>query len=267
MGACGYFISNQAVFFVAAAFVAPAMLSLMQVRPDEIDPARAHGGTNPHPLNIAVGFIELARHPALLTLAGAVLLFHLANSAMLPLTASMLTVRSASSAPALIAVAMVVPQLTVALLSPTVGRTADSWGRRPLFTLGFLALLVRGLLLAWVTSPTAMITVQLIDAVSAAILGVLVPLTVADLTRNTGHFNLAQGGIGCAMGIGASVSTTLAGYLSDRFTNSVTFLCLSIIAAAGLALIVLIMPETRPDAGDDDGDRPSAPLSPPPGAA
>lgn len=271
MGACGYFISNQAVFFVAAAFVAPAVFSLMQVRREEINPTRAHGGTNPHPLNIATGFAELSRQPALPILACSVMLFHLANAAMLPLTASMLTVRSASSAPALIAVAMVVPQLTVALLSPTVGRKADRWGRRPLLAIGFLALTIRGLLLAWVTTPHAMIAVQLIDAISAAVLGVLVPLTVADLTRNTGHFNLAQGLIGSAMGIGASVSTTLAGYLSDRFTSSVTFLCLGSVAGAGLLLILLKMPETRPgadDDDDDDDDRPAAPtLSPPPGAA
>ena len=38
MGAIGYLISNQAVFFVTAAFVIPALLSLRFIRADEIDP-------------------------------------------------------------------------------------------------------------------------------------------------------------------------------------------------------------------------------------
>ena len=43
MGATGYLISNQAVFFVTAAFVVPALIALRFIRADEIDPERAHG--------------------------------------------------------------------------------------------------------------------------------------------------------------------------------------------------------------------------------
>ena len=55
---------------------------------------------------------------------------------------------------------------------------------------------------------------QLLDGVSAAALGVLVPLILADVMRGTGHYNLAQGAVGAAVGIGASVSTAVAGYIS-----------------------------------------------------
>ena len=41
---------------------------------------------------------------------------------------------------------------------------------------------------------------------TAAVFAVMVPLVVADLTRGTGHFNLGQGIIGTATGIGASLS-------------------------------------------------------------
>ncbi|MGH6797832.1 MAG: MFS transporter, partial [Roseiarcus sp.] len=43
MGACGYYLSNQAVFFVAAAMVFPALIALFQISEREIDPSRAHG--------------------------------------------------------------------------------------------------------------------------------------------------------------------------------------------------------------------------------
>ena len=48
---------------------------------------------------------------------------------------------------------------------------------------------------------------QLLDGITAAVLGVMVPLMIADITRGTGHFNLGQGIVGTAIGIGASIST------------------------------------------------------------
>ena len=58
---------------------------------------------------------------------------------------------------------------------------------------------------------------QILDGITAAVFSVMVPLVVADLTRGTGHFNLAQGIVGTFVGIGASLSATLAGYLTDHF--------------------------------------------------
>jgi MFS family permease len=71
---------------------------------------------------------------------------------------------------------------------------------------------------------------------------------VADLTRGTGHFNLGQGILGTATGIGASLSTTLAGYITDRFGSSWAFAALAAIAVVGLATLWRLMPETRPQA-------------------
>ena len=43
MGACGYFFSARAVFFVTAALLVPALLVLRGMPADEIDPRRARG--------------------------------------------------------------------------------------------------------------------------------------------------------------------------------------------------------------------------------
>ena len=98
------------------------------------------------------------------------------------------------------------------------------------------------------TDPYLLVAVQLLDGLTAAVFSVMVPLTVADLTRGTGRFNLTQGIVGTAMGIGASLSPTLAGYMSDAFGSSVAFLGLASIALIGLAAVWLLMPETRPPA-------------------
>ena len=88
--------------------------------------------------------------------------------------------------------------------------------------------------------------VQVLDGITAAVLSVLIPLIVADVAFGSGHFNLAQGVVGTATGIGASLSTVLAGYVSDKFGSSVAFAGLATVAAVGLVVIWMAMPETRP---------------------
>jgi predicted MFS family arabinose efflux permease len=112
--------------------------------------------------------------------------------------------------------------------------------------LGFGALAIRGLLFATVNDPYLLVAVQVFDGVTAAVFAVMVPLIVADVAFGSGHFNLAQGIVGTATGIGASLSTVLAGYVSDRLGHAVAFTGLSAIAALGFVLIALLMPETRP---------------------
>jgi MFS family permease len=175
------------------------------------------------------------------------MLFQLANAAMLPLMGSVLTMRSSRWASVLIAACIVVPQLLVALISPWIGRRAQLVGRRPLLLLGFAVLPIRGVLFAVIHNPEVLVIAQLLDGISGAVFGVLVPLVVADVTRRTGHFNLALGITGTAIGIGASLSTTLAGYVSDHSGSESAFIVLAVIAAAGLACIWAFMPETRPE--------------------
>ena len=246
MGACGYFFSAQAVFFVTAALIIPALLVLRGVAAAEIDPERAHGNLSERVHKPPVDLRALLRKRSLLVFGGCTLLFHLANAAMLPLMGSVLTTRSSQWAPVLIAACMVGPQIIVALFSPWVGRLAQRFGRRPLLIVGFAALPVRGLLFAVVTDPYLLVAVQLLDGVTAAVFSVMVPLTVADLTRGTGRFNLTQGVIGTMMGVGAAISPTFAGYMSDVFGSPVAFLSLAVIAVVGLAAVSLLMPETRP---------------------
>ena len=214
---------------------------------NEIDPERAHGGPpRPRGNRPPPKFADLLRQRPLMILAGCVMLFHLANSAMLPLLGSVVTMRSSQWATVLIAACIVVPQLVVAALSPWVGRRAESWGRRPLLLLGFAALPIRGILFATVKDPNLLVAVQLLDGLTASVFGVMVPLIIADLTRGTGHFNLGQGIVGTTTGIGASLSTTFAGYASDRFGSEFAFLGLASVAGLGLAAVWFLLPETRP---------------------
>jgi len=246
MGACGYLLSSRSVFLVTFVLAIPTLLSLARIRGKEIDVAQCHGALAREAPEVATTSVfQLLRQRPLLIFAGSVLLFQLANAAMLPLMAGVVTTRSSQWAPVLIAACIIVPQAIVALTSPSVGRKAQIWGRRPLLLLAFASLAIRGLLFATVSDPYLLVMVQVFDGITAAVLSVLVPLTVADVAFGSGHFNLAQGVVGTATGIGASLSTVLAGYVSDRFGSAMAFTGLAAVAALGLTMIWLFMPETR----------------------
>jgi MFS family permease len=251
MAGVGYF-SPRGVFIVTVCLLIPAVLALRSIAAGEIDPERVHGAASRRVRKPPTKPGELMHNRPLLIFAGCLLLFHLANAAMLPLVGSVVTMRSARWATILIGACIVVPQLVVAALSPWIGRRAQIWGRRPLLLIGFAALPVRGLLFAWVTDPEILVVIQILDGITAAVFSVMVPLVVADLTRGTGHFNLGQGIVGTFVGIGASLSATLAGYITDRFGSPAAFMGLAAIAAIGFVVACLSMPETRTGAEEAD---------------
>jgi predicted MFS family arabinose efflux permease len=246
MGTCGYLLSSRSVFIVTFILAVPTLLALSRIREREIDAAQAHGTVvREKPDASATSVLNLMRQRPLLIFAGSILLLQLANAAMLPLMAGVVTTRSSQWAPLLIAACIIVPQAIVALTSPSVGRKAQQWGRRPLLLLGFGALAIRGVLFATVHDPYLLVAAQVFDGVTAAVFSVMIPLIVADVAFGSGHFNLAQGIVGTATGIGASLSNVLAGYISDKFGSSIAFTGLAAVAATGLALIWFVMPETR----------------------
>lgn len=248
MGAVGYFLSYQAIFFVSSALVLPLLVAVTRVRSADIHFGRScgqpdHHASTPPPRTER---LSLCKNYNLLIFAGCLFLFQFANASMLPLAGERLAYRSGTGASFIISALIILPQIVVMLSSPWVGQLAQSWGRRPLLLIGFSALSLRALSFAAITNPDLLICIQLLDGVSGSVLGVLTALIIADLTNGTGRFNLAQGFVGTLSGIGASLSTIFFGFIFGSFGSAIGFLSIAGAALSTVVLAWLLMPETKP---------------------
>ncbi|MEM5437391.1 MFS transporter [Paraburkholderia diazotrophica] len=252
MGLFGEYFSARAVFWLTAALAAPALIALSMITmPSHHAPAHVPAKKDSSEHEEKESIFELLRDKRMLVFAACVVLFHLSNAAMLNLAAGEVTAGMGDNVQLVIAACIIVPQAIVAMLSPWVGRTAERWGRRPILLLGFSALPLRALLFAGVSSPYLLVPVQMLDGVSAAVFGVMLPLIAADVAGGKGRYNLTIGLFGLAAGIGATFSTALAGFIADRFGSAISFFGLAGAGALAVLLVWAAMPETR-DAADDD---------------
>ncbi|MDG0023047.1 MFS transporter [Trinickia sp. Y13] len=261
MGAFGEYSSARAVFWLTAALTVPAVIALSMIEDTgrATIPAARERAAAPPPLaqpEHRESIASLLRDRRVLVFAACIALFHLSNAAMLNLAAGEVTAHMSDNVQLVIAACIIVPQMVVAALSPWVGRSAERWGRRPLLIMGFAALPIRALLFASISSPYLLAPVQLFDGISAAVFGVMLPLIAADVAGGKGHYNLCIGLFGLTAGIGATLSTLAAGFIADRFGNTVSFMGLAVAGALAVVLVWTALPETR-DTIDDEAAEPA----------
>ena len=232
--------------FVPAALTIPVLISLNWIRAEEINFERASGlepadADGPQ----RASYAALLQNRRLLVFGACAAVFQVASASMMPLIGGGLAYEGKRQAAPLIAALIVVPQLLVGLLAPWVGRSAEKHGRKPLLLVGFAALPIRALLFAVISNPFALIIIQLLDVITGAVLGVMTAVVVADVTKGTGRFNLAQGMFGTVMGVGAAFSPTLTGLIVDHFGRSAGFVSLAAEGLVAVVLLALFLPETK----------------------
>jgi MFS family permease len=252
-GALAYFWGPQVVFYLLASMAIASSVSILAIPKQSIDhnlarglndakshDAKATGDDRP------TGLTVLLTCRPLLIFAGCAIMFHLANAAMLPLVGQKLALQDKNLGTSLMSACIVAAQVVMVPMAMLVGAKADAWGRKPLFLIALSVLTIRGCLYPLSDNPYWLVGVQLLDGVGAGIYGAVFPVIVADLTRGTGRFNVAQGAIITAQGIGAALSTTLAGIVVVQAGYSAAFLTLAGVAIVGLGIYFFVMPETQP---------------------
>jgi MFS family permease len=245
-GAVGYVVSQRAVFLMVPVFAALAAIAMLSIPARAIDEDRARGLDDGEKTQGPAGYLSLLRSRPLVVFALCAMLFHFANAPLLPLVGQKLAQSHPAWATAMMSSCIIAAQLIMLPVALAVGHTADRIGRKPILLLGFAVLPVRAVLYTVSDSAAWLIAVQLLDGVGAGIFGAITPLIVADLMRGTGRFNLAQGAVATAQGIGASVSGLVAGIIVDHAGYSAAFLTSGAAACGALAALFLAMPETAP---------------------
>ena len=245
MGLIGYYISDRAIFFYVCLLAFPTMLTLLLIRPEEIDYDLARGAKEGEQDNKPSSVWELFKDKPLVIFLVCAVLFHFANAAMLPLLGEMLAKGKGRSSMLFMSACVVTTQLVITLLAAWSGRQAGAWGRKPLLLIAFGVLPIRGILYTLTSNTEALVAIQILDGIGAGIFGVVSVLVIADLTQGTGRFNLTLGAVTTAVGIGASLSQVIAGSIVHHFGSNAGFLVLAAIAAAAVALLYFFMPETH----------------------
>jgi MFS family permease len=239
---------NRAIFITAAVLTLPTILAIIAIKGSDIDYDLARGGA------IQVEGREVAvRESVVKTLLGdrtlllflvCAFLFHFANAAMLPQLGEMLSHGARASAAPFMSACIIVTQVVIMLFAPAIGRFANVHGRKPLLMLGFDVLPIRAVLYTLTHNSGSLIAIQLLDGVANAIFGVVSILVIADRTRATGRFNLVQGSLATAVGLGAALSTSFGGKLIQHYSYRISFLSLGAIAALAFVLLWSTIPET-----------------------
>jgi MFS family permease len=247
MGVVGYVLSTRNILLVAAALGFPVLLALFRIRPADIHFGRScgapdHHGTDPERASRA----DLLKDRRLVTFAICLFLFQAANASILPLIGETLAHVEGRWSSLIMSALIVPPQIIVALLAPWAGRTADTWGRRPLLLLGLGVVPIRAGFFAFTADPVLLVAVQVLDGLTGAALGVLTTLVVADLTKGTGRFNLSLGLVGTLSGVGASLSTSISGLVVERSGQTAGFLSVMTVGLLAVAILWAFMPETKP---------------------
>ena len=234
-------------------------MTAFAIRGDEIDYELARGGESdetqthtakrPGPCltrrSHVSSFGEVLTDRRIVIFTASAVLFNFANAAMLPLVGERISVGKPQSSSLLMSACIIVAQFVMVPVAAAAGRLTEMWGRKSILLIGFMSLPIRGVLFTLSDQPSFVIAVQILDGLGAALFGVLSVLVVADLTKGTGHFNLAQGAIATATGIGASLSLILAGLIVEYAGYQVAFLSLAAVATFALLIFWTLMPETE----------------------
>ncbi|WP_446742419.1 MFS transporter [Silvibacterium acidisoli] len=246
IAATSHYLGNRAIFYAVAILVLPTIIATLLIKRDDIDFDLARGGCEDGKAeggDKAV-LLNLAKDRVLLAFLACAFLFHFANAAMLPQLGELLAHGSPKAAAPFMGACIAITQIVMLCTSAYFGKFANQNGRKRILLAGFAVLPFRAALYTIFHAVPALLAVQILDGVANSIFGVVSILVIADRTRGTGRFNLAQGALATAVGLGAALSNTFGGTLMEKAGYRTSFLALGGVACLATLLLFFAVPET-----------------------
>ena len=246
-GGCAYFFGYGAMFFLVAAMAAASAGAVMLIREREIDHELARGADEgDDDGHEVVGVRELFKDRRILTFIASAVLFHFANAAMLPLVGQKSSDGLKDGAAVVMSACIIAAQVVMIPVALVASRLAASWGRKPVFLIGF----------ARPADPRPALLPERQPRLSGG--------RAASRRNRRGHLRrrvgarrrrpdqgngpvqLDAGALATATGVGAGLSNLVAGFVVKGAGFDAGFIMLAAIAAVGTIFFALAMPETRP---------------------
>lgn len=235
------------VFILISVMCVGMIYCTVMIKPAQIDHEAARGGVaeDTEGKEKPNGFATILSEKRLIIFGVSIFLFHFANASMLPLVSQKIASGGdTGSGIAFTSACIISAQFVMIAMAMLCGRTADRWGRKPLFLVAFSILPIRAILYTLTDNPIGLVAIQSLDGVANGIFAILFLLIVSDVTKGTGRFNVAQGALATLVGIGASLSNLVAEEIVQFSSYDAAFYFLGAVALLGAVIFGLLMPET-----------------------
>lgn len=247
MGLIAQWLGHPWILYTVIGFSLASIVSLVLINPQEIDYKAARELPDSTSQIKPISIRELLKNKTLLIFCIAVVLFHFSNAAQLPLVGEVLAIKNPKQDSMFMAMSIILAQMVMAIIAFTLSFIINSIGRKPIFIIAFLILPIRAILYTLATDSYYLLAIQLLDGIGAGIFGVIAVVTVSDIAKGTGRFNLSQGLIALSTSIGAGMSNIVGGYVAKVLGFNNGFMMLGMVAVVGLLFYAIFMPETKND--------------------
>lgn len=240
-GGFSFYYGLSAVFALMGLWTLLSIVAVLLIQRNQIDYNQSRGLTmsDKSPQSIKC----LLTNKGLIILAVTVVLFHLANAAMLPLLSQSMVANGSIERPGwYTAMTVIIAQMTMIPMALYAAHVSENKGYSLIFIIALVALPIRGLLAGLIPHPAIIIPVQILDGIAAGLMGVAVPGLVARILNGTGRFNTGFAMVLTLQGVGAALSSSVAGVMAKLFNYDIAFLVLSSLAVIGLLVWLFFTP-------------------------
>ena len=235
-GGIAWYWGIGGIFILMTCTMLLTLIALTGIRSSDIDDNAARGLESGASAQVP-DFSVLAKNKPLLITGLTLLLFHLANAALLPMLSMRVAAAPGAVNPGLYAAAtVIISQLVMIPVAIWTAGRIDRVGYWRLIMLALLVMPVRAALAASSAAPLMMVPVQILDGVAAGVLGVVVPSFIVVLLRGNGHVNAGQSVVMLMQGVGAAMSPALTGMIAGHYSFATAFSVLSVIALTALLI-------------------------------
>ena len=209
----------------------------------------------------AVKPIKVLMNVNLCVLSLVIFLFHVSNSAVLPLVMQSLSLGDCREGMLLSGLCIFLAQFLMMIFVKIVGTYSPMYGRTKLFLFGMICLTVRCFILSILVTTEQqahtwndlqrikwfILLTQLLDAAGAGTVGMLHILVTCDIAAATGRFALMLGFTNAAMCIGGVCSGYIGTVTSQKYGYIIAFRIFGLISVLPIVIFYVFMPETLPD--------------------